>query len=218
MRVRQRLRQYWPLFGLELRTPRLLLTPISDDHLPDLLEAELAGIHDPDQMPFDVPWSIAPPEELIPNSLKHYWAQRSAHAVENWHVQFAVLLDGRAIGVQDLRAERFSVARGVETGSWIRQSQQRVGVGTEMRAAVLMFAFDHLGALRAESAAFIDNPSSRRVSAKLGYQPNGRQWKVRREGEVVESEQLLVTPETFVRPEWTVEVSGLEDCRVQLGW
>lgn len=218
MTAPERLRRYWPLFGLKLRTPRLLLTPISDDHLPDLLDAELAGIHDPAEMPFGIPWSTAPTQELIFNSLKHIWAQRAGHTVDNWQIQFAVLLDGTAIGVQDVRAKHFSIARGIETGSWLRLSNHRVGIGTEMRAAILMFAFDQIGAVRAESAAFADNPASQRVSAKLGYRPNGQQWKVRRPGELAENVQLLVTPETLVRPDWKVEVTGLEECRAVLGY
>jgi RimJ/RimL family protein N-acetyltransferase len=116
-----------------------------------------------------------------------------------------------------MRAKDFRVVKGVHTGSWIRLDRQGRGIGTEMRAAVLMFAFDSLGATRAESAAFVDNPKSRNVSAKLGYRPNGRQWKQRRPGEVAQSEQLLCTPESFARPAWTLQVSGFDECRSWLG-
>ena len=136
---------------------------------------------------------------------------------DDWEIEFTVALDGTAIGVQGLRAKNFRVVKGVETGSWIRLDRQGAGIGTEMRTAVLMFAFDSLGAVRAESAAFVDNPKSRNVSAKLGYRPNGRQWKQRRPDEVAESEQLLCTPESFVRPGWKLQVSGLDECRSWLG-
>lgn len=217
MSIREQLRQHWPFFGLELRTPRLLLTPVAEEHLPDLLEAALAGIHAPDVMPFDFPWSTQPPDELVSNSLKHYWSLRFATVPDLWNLQFAVLLDGKAVGVQDLRAKQFATVRTIETGSWLRMSCHGQGIGTEMRAALLEFGFDHLGAQRAISAAFADNPASNRVSAKLGYQPNGRTWLRRRPGEVAESLQLLVTPETFRRPDWTVQVSGLAECRPLLG-
>ena len=29
----------WPLFGLEIRSPRLVLTPVRDEHLPGLVAA-----------------------------------------------------------------------------------------------------------------------------------------------------------------------------------
>lgn len=212
-----RLAEMWPLFGLEVRSPRLVLTPVRDEHLPDLIAAELAGIHDPAEMPFDTAWSAAPPVELVPNSLRHLWSQRAVTSPARWDVQFAVLLDGVAVGLQDVRADHFGVVRTIATGSWLQLAHQGQGLGSEMRAAILMLAFDHLGALRAESAAFADNPRSLRVSATLGYRANGSRWLQRRPGECVESRQLLVTPETLIRPAWAVEVTGLDACRPQLG-
>ncbi len=207
----------WPLFGLTLRTPRLMLTPVRDEHLPGIVAAELSGIHDPDEMPFDTAWSAAPPDELVPNTLRHLWTARAATRPDHWELTFAVLVDGEPIGLQDLRADGFAVTRTVGTGSWLRRSRQGAGLGTEMRAGMLMFAFDHLGAVRAQSAAFADNPRSQRVSAKLGYVANGSRWLPRRPGECAESRELLVTPETFVRPDWAVEVTGLAACRPSLG-
>lgn len=57
----------------------------------------------------------------------------------------------------------------VSTGSWLGLTHQRHGYGTEMRAAVLSFAFEHLGATTATSRVHQDNPASAGVSAKLGY-------------------------------------------------
>ena len=42
-----------------------------------------------------------------------------------------------------------------------------------MRAAVLGFAFDGLGAQVAETSAFLDNAASNGVSRALGYEENG---------------------------------------------
>ena len=212
-----RLVDIWPLFGLELRTPRLVLTPVRDEHLPGLVDAELSGIHGPDEMPFDTAWSTAPRDELIPNTLRHLWTSRAATRAEHWELTFAVLLDGVPIGLQDVRSDEFAVTRTVGTGSWLALSRQGAGLGTEMRAGILMFAFDHLGAVRAESAAFADNSRSQRVSAKLGYVANGSRGLRRRPGECAESRELLVTPATFVRPDWTVGVAGLGECRPLLG-
>jgi hypothetical protein len=43
-----------------------------------------------------------------------------------------------------------------------------------MRAAVLQFAFEGLGAVVARSGAFLDNPASSAVSRALGYREIGR--------------------------------------------
>jgi Acetyltransferase (GNAT) domain len=138
--------------------------------------------------------------------LQHFWAERSALAPEDWRIHFLVRLDGRVIGTQRLSAHDFGVIREVDTGSWIGQRYQGQGIGTEMRAAVVLFAFDHLGATAARSGAFSDNP----------YRLDGTETLARR-GRPVEQIRLLVTPETLVRPGWTVEVGGYgEDCRALL--
>jgi RimJ/RimL family protein N-acetyltransferase len=42
-----------------------------------------------------------------------------------------------------------------------------------MRAATLHLLFAGLGAVAVTSGAFVDNPPSHAVSAKLGYEDNG---------------------------------------------
>jgi RimJ/RimL family protein N-acetyltransferase len=74
-----------------------------------------------------------------------------------------------------------------------------------------MFAFDHLGAVSARSSAFDDNHASHAVSRKLGYRPDGTFTQVRR-GEPARQTRLLLTPATFVRPDWTLTMSGITPC------
>lgn len=216
-RGRSRLAVHWPVYQLRLTTPRLTLQVLSDDDLPDMIEAILAGVHDPGRMPFGVPWTSAPQDELVLNSLRHHWESRSQVGPESWKLPFAVRRDGTFCGIQELVAKKLSLRKTVSTGSWLGLALHRQGIGTEMRAAVLQFAFDHLGATRAESGAFTDNPPSLGVSRALGYVPNGVEIKERRPGEVAASQRLVVTPETFARPDWTVQVTGLDACRSLLG-
>src|SRR5713101_350116 len=77
------------------------------------------------------------------------------------------------VGAQDLHATDFAVSRQVETGSWLGRSSQGQGIGKEMRAGILHFAIAGLGAERAVSMAFADNPASLGVSRALGYVDNG---------------------------------------------
>src|SRR5205823_2524831 len=70
--------------------------------------------------------------------------------------------------------------RTFETGSWLGRDFQGQGIGKEMRAAVLHFGFAGLGATRAISGAFEDNPQSIGVSRAVGYADNGDQIVVRR--------------------------------------
>ncbi len=106
-------------------------------------------------------------------------------------------------------AKDFATLRTVSTGSWLRQSVHGRGLGKEMRAAVVLWAFDWLGAEVAESEAAAWNAASLGVSASLGYELNGitrKAW-----GTTVETLQhVRLSPETFNRPDWTLKVDGHE--------
>jgi RimJ/RimL family protein N-acetyltransferase len=206
----------WPLRHLVLRTPRLELRPDDDAGLLELADEAHRGVHPPERMPFTQPWTDADPRDLGRGSLQHYWGERARLAPEAWTVNFLVRHEGRVIGMQGLIGADFRILREVETGSWIGMRHQGRGLGTEMRAAVVAFAFDHLGAVRARSAAFSDNAASRRVSAKLGYRPDGTRWIARR-GEPAENVRLVLAADEFVRPGWTLEVEGVDACRPLLG-
>lgn len=165
---------FWPLFELKLATDRLVLRAPRDDDFPALLEAVDAGIHDPDDMPFSVPWTDAEPAVRRMRSVQHWWGHRANWTVDDWHLALAVFVDGRPVGVQSLFAKRFPVLREVSTGSWLTSSVQGQGIGREMRAAVLQLAFEELGAEVARSGAYVDNPASQAVSRAIGYRENGR--------------------------------------------
>ncbi|GAB4099049.1 GNAT family N-acetyltransferase [Sinomonas halotolerans] len=129
------LNDVWPLFGLRLGTPRLVLRPLRDDDLPALAEAVLSGIHDPARMPFAVPWTGAPPGELAANTARWVWGRRSEVGADAWTVQFGIFAhDGAMLGAQDISASRFADRRTVETGSWLRRDEQGRGYGLEARA------------------------------------------------------------------------------------
>ena len=209
--------EHWPLRNLVLRTPRLELRPDDDAGLDELVAQAYAGVHPPDEMPFGVPWTDADPRFLGRGMLQQFWSQRAALSPASWAIHFLVRLDGRVIGTQKLGARDFAITREVNTGSWIGLRHQGRGLGTEMRAAVVLFAFDHLGARTARSSAFADNPSSQGVSRHLGYRRDGSETLARR-GAPIEHLRLVVTPDTLLRPPWTLDVAGYaEGCRALLG-
>ena len=207
----------WPLWGLVVRTPRLELRPDDDVGLLELAEEALLGVHPKDEMPFFEPWTDAPEDQLATNLLQFHWKQRSEFTPESWSVNFLVRSEGRVVGTQQLSARGFATVREVTSGSWVGQRHQGNGYGSEMRAAVLMLAFDHLGATQARSASFEDNPASLAVSHKLGYVADGTERRQRR-GERAQLRRLVLTRERFEekRPEWDVDVTGLSECRPML--
>jgi hypothetical protein len=52
---------FWPLLSLVVRTPRLELRLPREEEFPGLVELVDAGIHDPETMPFFIPWTDVEP-------------------------------------------------------------------------------------------------------------------------------------------------------------
>jgi RimJ/RimL family protein N-acetyltransferase len=207
----------WPLFDLRIRSEHLVLRLPTDDELIDLAELARSGIHEDDEMPFGVPWTKRPSPEFEQGFVQHHWLMRGTWTPEKWWLNLAVERDGTFVAAQTIAADQFAVHRVVDTGSWVAKRFQRQGIGKEMRAAVLAFAFDHLGADVAESEAFLDNLASNAVSLGLGYESNGF-GRLAPEGVSRETAKYRMTRAMWeARPRPTVEVEGLEPCRALLG-
>jgi RimJ/RimL family protein N-acetyltransferase len=149
-----------PLTRLRLRTPRLELRVPTRAEARRLFAVAEAGVHAPDRMPFEIPWTDALDEA---DFLSHVTGSTPDA------IRFTAFLDGAPIGVQalDVRPD------GVTTGSWLGEAYQGRGLGTEMRAAVLTYAFGVREATVARSGAIQGNPQSLGVSRKLGYEVTG---------------------------------------------
>lgn len=201
-----------PQFGLVLRTPRLELRLPSTEQLAELGELAAEGVHDPDDMPFLVPWTDATPVERARSTVLYRWRTWGAWTAEDWTLDFAVLLDGVVVGTQDMTGRDFATLREIATGSWLGMKYHNRGIGTEMRAAVLHLAFAGLDAQTAVSGAFTDNAASLGVSRKLGYTKDGVRRLVRRGQPAVEQLLRLDRATWEARRTVPVEVEGLEPC------
>jgi RimJ/RimL family protein N-acetyltransferase len=207
----------WPFSSLRLRTPRLELRLPDETDLAALAELAVAGVHPPDEMPFEVPWTDVSGDELRRRVLQYHWFMRGKLEPDDWVLNFVVVRDGAVVGSQGLEAARFSVSRTVSTGSWVGRAHQGDGVGREMRAAVLHLAFAGLRAERAESAAFTDNPASSAVSRSLGYAEDGTQVKVVQDRARVSVRYLMTRAAWEASPRVAVAIDGLEPCLPLLG-
>lgn len=206
-----------PPFGLTLRAGDLTLRTLRDADLPEYAELLRRPIFEDPQSPAMFHWYRAEPEERVRNALSFQWQLRSAVGPEKWTLPFGIWAQGRLIGCQDVSAERFAERRTVSSGSWLTLEAHGRGYGTLMRQAMLVLAFDHLGAERAESSAVIGNDASFGVSRACGYLDNGTEMSTL-PGPVTLEQRFLVTPETFRRPSVSVEVGGLtEQLRAMLG-
>jgi RimJ/RimL family protein N-acetyltransferase len=207
----------WPLFGLSIRTERLELRLPREDELVELLGLAKRGIHDSDSMPFGYAWTDKASPAFERDYMKYHWGTRASWSPDNWVLDLGVWVDGALCGTQGIHGERFAVFKSVGTGSWLGREFQGRRIGVEMRAAALAFAFDHLGAERATSEAFLDNAQSIGVSRSLGYADNGYRWMAPR-GEARQEQMFLMTREMwFARERPRVEVIGLDACRDMLG-
>jgi RimJ/RimL family protein N-acetyltransferase len=209
--------RHWPFFDLELRTPRLTLRYVDDDCAAALMDLASAGVHDPDEMPFSVPWTRHEPPYLGQQGMQHFWAMRAGLTPADWTVQFGVYEGNLLLGTQGITGKSFQVTRTVETGSWLALSEQGRGIGKEMRAAVLHLAFAGLGAEQAVTTAFADNPRSIGVTRSLGYAENG--WYVDdREGKPAKHLRLVLERADWeLRRRDDIEIVNLEPCLRVLG-
>ena len=166
---------YWPLFDLEVRTPRLMLRAITDDVAVELAALAARGIHEPGFMPFAMPWTRNESPALERQALQFYWRCRATMTPEVWNINFATVVDGEVVGTSGIIGTDFGRMRQFETGSWLGREHQGRGIGKEMRLATLTLGFVGFGADLALTGAWHDNGPSLGVTRSLGYREQG--WR-----------------------------------------
>lgn len=209
---------HWPLFDLEVRTPRLTMRYIDDEAATELATLAAGGIHDPEFMPFGMPWTRHDSPELERQALQYFWRCRVETSPTNWVINFAVIVDGRVVGSSGLMAEGFPTMRQFETGSWLGREFQGRGIGTEMRIATLAVGFAGLGAEWATTGAWHDNGPSLGVTTKLGYARQGHRRMLRdsAHGDVMHTfEMSRAHFDDHLRRD-DIELAGIDAVRGQL--
>jgi RimJ/RimL family protein N-acetyltransferase len=208
----------WPVFGLTITTPRLSLRLPRENELGTLAQAARVISH-PGEPKLHLPWMYDPSPAMERQFLQRYWRALAHWKPSSWHLPLAVYLGEHPLGIQDMWANDFARLRSVGTGSWISREHQGHGYGTEARAAVLEFAFGHLGAEEACTEYLDGNHASERVSRKLGYTDNG-QHQVHRDdtGRLIEY-RLRLDPSTWLKTRHDIpcDVAGLDACRAMFG-
>ncbi|QEN15751.1 GNAT family N-acetyltransferase [Mycolicibacterium sp. ELW1] len=170
----------WPLFDLQVVTPRLVLRYVSDELGAELATLAAKGIHDPATMPFSEPWTDVPSPDLERNSLQYYWRNRAETSVQRWNLDLAVLADGSVVGMCSVHAEDFPDNRSLTTGSWLGLAHQGRGFGKELRQAALHLIFAGFDADVAVTRAWHDNAASLGVTRSLPYTETVRTVEDRR--------------------------------------
>jgi RimJ/RimL family protein N-acetyltransferase len=205
-----------PLLGLRVTAGPVELRGITDDLLGPLAGIAVDGIHDPELMPFGVPWSIAPAAEMPRNMAQFHWGQRANFSPAKWSMDLAVFFDGQLVGSQGFGARDFLITRIGETGSWLGREFHGRGIGTAMRKVICAFIFDHLDAEFITSSAYTDNPASLGVSRKCGYRENGVTIHNRMDKPAT-LQMLLLEPGNLIRYEHELTVEGVPEFRRSIG-
>jgi RimJ/RimL family protein N-acetyltransferase len=201
------------LYGLRLRTDRLELRWPDEEELVDLALVAETGVHDPETMPFVVPWTdaIGTPE-FVSGFVDYHLGVRERWRADDWSLELGVWAAGEPLGTQSVVGHDFAESKTVNTGSWLAQRFQSRGYGTEMRAAVLELAFHGLGAATAVSHVLDGVEASARVSQRLGYVEAG-QRSIEVRGEARVDHELRLTRDRWIdRERISVRISGLETC------
>lgn len=221
--VDDKIAKIWPASAVRARSGGLELRWIDDALLADLADLAARGVHDPDEMPFNVPWTRGSALDVARSVMAFQWAARSRVGAERLVLELAVLCDGELVGVQSAAGTQWSMLREVETGSWLGRAHHGRGIGRRMRALMLFLCFDGLDARTVTSAAFVDNAASNAVSRATGYEFDGLQSVVR-DGAAATQNRYRMTRERWavVREAngallgGDVELTGLEALRAQL--
>jgi RimJ/RimL family protein N-acetyltransferase len=207
---------YWPLLDLRLRSGDLVLAPLVEADLEELV-ARL-----PDDVELDP--SATRYEGVEPGTRRGtvvyqgYWRGYGTWSPEAWRLDFAVRRRGELLGRQELEGNDFPKLRTVDSSSWLVEAARGQGIGKRMRRAVLALAFGPLGAREAITSAWHDNVGSLGVSRSIGYTDNGVSTAVRGD-----------RPDTMVHLRMTaadweasgaggdVVIEGFEPCRPFFG-
>ncbi len=208
----------WPLYGLRVSTPRLVLRYPSELEIMQLAQrVATEGVHGPDEAPFNSPWNIGPQEQVQRNFYKFHIGLRASWEATRFRCNLVVEHEGDLIGIQHFGADNFALSRVVSTGSFLVLNEHGRGLGTEMRAAVLHLAFEGLGATHAYTSAWSDNLSSQGVTRKNGYEANGSEQIVYVD-RVREQRKFALTRERWLANRRAdIFIEGLDSCRQLFG-
>ena len=209
------LSRLYPPFGLVVTAGDITLRLLRDSDLPAYADLITSPLFEDENVNFVFNWLTEDPAVQLRNSQQFLWSSRAGIGPDGWRLTLGVFESGRLIGSQDLSAQNFNTLRVVRSGSYLQLAAQGRGIGTLMRRMALTLAFDHLGAVRAESAAIFGNDRSFAVSRHCGYALDGT--SVTSNGEDrVELQRFVVTPETFIRSDGDVRVEGLTPALMEL--
>jgi RimJ/RimL family protein N-acetyltransferase len=188
-----------PINNVTLRGPRVLLEPLSAEHLPGLATAILDGEL------WRIPVTVVP----HPDNLDQFLGRAVARYASQLEQTFVTVdaASGAIVGstrFMNINREH----RRVEIGfTFIAKSWQRTYVNTEAKYLMLQYAFETWGCNRVEFITDVLNEKSRAAIRRLGAREEGvlRNHMIMRDGRQRDS-----VIHSVLRDEWPLIKSRLE--------
>ena len=88
---------------------------------------------------------------------------------EGSKTNFAIVVDGEAVGGVGLQLKSDVYRKTAEVGYWLGEAVWGRGVATAALRTITEYAFAHFDLCRLEAGVFAWNPASMRVLEKVGY-------------------------------------------------
>lgn len=199
----------WPFFDLSLTVGDVVLRGATDADLDPLLAILPDDLEqDPGAERFSGMDAGSDRRRIFTAEI---WKHRGTWTPRSWCLDLLVEVGGELVGLQALEGDDFPTLGTVDSFSWLATTARGRGTAIAMRAAVLGFAFEHLGAVAAVSSATMGNAPSLAVSRRLGYADNGVSLTDSPSG-VVQLQHLRLTRERWLANARRAEVSGAEAC------
>ena len=199
----------WPLFGLTLTTPRLVLRPITDDDIPAAVAAAASGSPRTRPEPVQQAMDGAPADKLGPNMAQWYWRCRAKPPPRTGRCSWASGTGTRSSAARTSgpRTSQRSGQSAPDPGS----SSPHTAGGSARRCAPPSCFMRLTGSTQKWRSPKPPpgTPPSLGVSRSLGYELNGvtrTTWG----GKAEDVQKVRLTPETFNRPDWHLKVEGHE--------
>ena len=219
MTARTTLTDAWPIFGLRLRTERLVLRLPTDEELAPLMVLARKG-HPSARRDAVRRRLVDAPEPGVRARLHAAPLGRCAARGRptDWFLNLMTELDGVPIGSQSIGAKDFAIHRTVGTpgrgSAWSSRA-----AGSARRCARRSSASPSTGSARGSRrpSAFLDNAASNAVSRGLGYEENGF-GSLAPQGVARTTQQFRMTDECWrSRPRPPLTIEGLDACREMFG-
>jgi RimJ/RimL family protein N-acetyltransferase len=100
--------RHWPLHALRITSPTLELRVPDEAIIDDLVDLAAQGIHDPDVMPFVVPWTDIEPPRFQQSAVTYHWRVQASVMPAAWVINFAVFRRGTLVGTQGIDTVEFA--------------------------------------------------------------------------------------------------------------